>query len=126
MKTSAQGEILNDVPGTPSYLRLFHRRLQPRAQLRSSLEQTGTPYFQKHYPSRGYWEANTRIAGIPARMPAPLSRPRHRSPRCRLRGPLAPQTVLRLHCRYRRIQHRRGWAVPPLPHRHLICATRPQ
>jgi hypothetical protein len=63
MKTSAQGEILNDVPGTPFLTCGFFTDgyAAEAAQLRSSLEQTGTPYFQKHYPSRGYWEANTRI-----------------------------------------------------------------
>ncbi|KAB2967137.1 hypothetical protein [Zoogloea sp.] len=30
-------------------------------QLRASLDATGIAYFLKRYPSRGYWEANTRI-----------------------------------------------------------------
>lgn len=30
-------------------------------QLRASLELTQTPHFLQRYPSRGYWEANTRI-----------------------------------------------------------------
>jgi len=63
MKTSAEGEILNDVPGTPFLACVFFTDgyAAEAAQLRASLERTGTPYFQKHYPSRGYWEANTRI-----------------------------------------------------------------
>lgn len=63
MKTNAESEILSDVPGTPFLACGFFTDsyAAEAAQLRASLERTGTPYFQKHYPSRGYWEANTRI-----------------------------------------------------------------
>lgn len=63
MKNNPEGEILNDVPGVPFLTCGFFTDgyAVEAAQLRASLEQTGTPYFQKHYPSRGYWEANTRI-----------------------------------------------------------------
>lgn len=63
MTNTVQDEILQDLPDTPFLACAFFTEAYAAeaAQLRASLEQTRTPYFLKRYPSRGYWEANTRI-----------------------------------------------------------------
>ncbi|MBS0347419.1 MAG: hypothetical protein JSR69_13305 [Proteobacteria bacterium] len=61
--TTTTDEILQDRPDVPFLVCAFYTDTYAAeaAQLRASLEQTGTPYFLKRYSSRGYWEANTRI-----------------------------------------------------------------
>ncbi|MBS0355642.1 MAG: hypothetical protein JSR83_17280 [Proteobacteria bacterium] len=61
--TTTTDEILQDRPDTPFLVCAFYTDTYAAeaAQLRASLERTGTPYFLKRCPSRGYWEANTRI-----------------------------------------------------------------
>lgn len=63
MTTTVPEEILQDRPDVPFLVCAFYTDTYAAEadQLRASLEQTGTPYFLKRYPSRGYWEANTRI-----------------------------------------------------------------
>ena len=63
MNMGADGEILNDAPGVPFLTCGFFTDgyAAEAAQLRESLDRTGTPYFLKRFASRGYWEANTRI-----------------------------------------------------------------
>lgn len=63
MQMNAEGEWLEDVPGRPFLTCCFFTDayLTHAEHLRTSLTQTQTPHFIKHYPSRGYWEANTRI-----------------------------------------------------------------
>lgn len=63
MNMGADGEILHDAAGVPFLTCGFFTDgyAAEAAQLRDSLERTGTPYFLKRFPSRGYWEANTRI-----------------------------------------------------------------
>lgn len=61
--TTPTDEILQDRPDVPFLVCAFYTDTYAAeaAQLRASLERTGTPYFLKRCPSRGYWEANTRI-----------------------------------------------------------------
>lgn len=61
--TTTTEEILQDRPDVSFLVCAFYTDAYAAeaAQLRASLEQTGTPYFLKRFPSRGYWEANTRI-----------------------------------------------------------------
>lgn len=59
-------EILQDVPSVPHVPFLVvcfytDNYAEEAARLRSSLDETGTPYYLRHYSSRGFWEANTRI-----------------------------------------------------------------
>lgn len=63
MNLGADGELLHDNPALPFLACGFFTEgyAAEAEQLRASLERTGTPYFLKRYPSRGYWEANTRI-----------------------------------------------------------------
>ena len=63
MNMGADGEILHDAAGVPFLTCGFFTDgyAAEAAQLRDSLERTGTPYFLKRFASRGYWEANTRI-----------------------------------------------------------------
>lgn len=63
MKMDADGQMLNDVPGVPFLTCCFFTDsyAAEAEQLKASLEHTRTPYFLKRCPSRGYWEANTRI-----------------------------------------------------------------
>lgn len=63
MNPGSTGEILQKSPAAPFIVCAFFTEgyAAEAEQLRASLEQSGTPYFLKSFPSRGYWEANTRI-----------------------------------------------------------------
>lgn len=63
MQMGADGEILKDAVGVPFLTCGFFTDgyAAEADKLRESLERTQTPYFFKHFTSRGYWEANTRI-----------------------------------------------------------------
>lgn len=63
MHINAEGEVREDAAGFPFLAcSFFTDAYRINAEhLQTSLVQTQTPYFLKRYPSRGYWEANTRI-----------------------------------------------------------------
>ena len=63
MHMNAEGELREDASGSPFLAcSFFTDAYRTNAEhLQASLVQTRTPYFLKRYPSRGYWEANTRI-----------------------------------------------------------------
>lgn len=63
MHLNAAGECLDDSSSQPFLACSFFtdKYLADAESLWKSLVKTRTPHFLKHYPSRGYWEANTRI-----------------------------------------------------------------
>ncbi len=63
MQMNTEGEWLEGMSGLPFLTCCFFTDayLTDAEHLRASLAQTQTPHFLKHYSSRGYWEANTRI-----------------------------------------------------------------